>query len=87
MRNRSQAVRQITVDDQTYELAERLAARRKGTLQDVVSEAVSDAVRKDYRSDPGSIIGALSQDAELLDRVVKDAMEERETRSLRPDNG
>jgi hypothetical protein len=76
-------VPQITVDDHTYALAEQLAARRNETVQEVVLDALSDAVQKDYRADPRSVIGALSQDADLLDQIVEDAMRERETRALR----
>ena len=76
-------MRQITVDDRTYELAERLAERRNRTVEEVVS----DAVRLGYLEDPCSIIGALVDDADLLDRIVEDAMQEREARPLRAGGG
>ena len=78
-------MRQMEIDDQSYELAQKLASRSGTTM----AEAVAAAHRRSFQEpvDPGAIIGSMSDQAELLDQIVEEAMREREARPLRLPNG
>lgn len=78
-------MRQVTLKDETYHLAEELA-RRSGRT---VGEVVEEAIRRNWASavDPYAIIGCLDDEADLLEQIVEDAMRDRENRPLRLPDG
>jgi hypothetical protein len=86
-------MKHITVDDETYALAERWAARRGMTVSDAVADALriaepapdaanggTEAVPK---MNPMDTLGCMADEADVLDQIVEEAMRDRATRPLR----
>ncbi len=78
-------MKQITVDDETYELAERLALRKGVTVGEAVTEVVRDRIEAPL--DPMAILGCLADEADFLDQLVEEALRDRLTAPLRMPDG
>lgn len=76
---------ELNLDDQTLAHARRVAESRKLSLEAMIAELVGrldEAPTPPIDGGVGSIIGAMSDDADLLDQIVEEAMRSREDRRI-----
>lgn len=72
---------ELELDDETYERAQRMAAKRHSSVEQLISEALAEKAAS--LPAPESIIGSFTDDADLLDEIVEEAMRWREIRQPR----
>jgi hypothetical protein len=68
-------MKQLTLDDRTYELAEKLASRTATTVEQAVADAIRERAARS--ADPRAIIGLPDDEPELVDMIIEWAMESR----------
>ncbi len=78
-------VLELHLDERTIERARDLAARQHLTVESLIGEIVKRLTTKIVVED--SILGMFSQEPELMDAVLENAMTARETDSLRVVHG
>ncbi len=76
-------MKQITVDDEAYALAEQWAARQGMTVSEAVSNVLRDRLQGEEKPDPMGILGCMADNAEFLDQLVEEAMRDRRTHPMR----
>jgi hypothetical protein len=82
---------ELKLDEQTLRRARRLAASRGVSLEDLVGELLSHAATASPNDGSAEVEdplwGMFRADADLLDRIVEDAMQARELDPLRLEHG
>jgi hypothetical protein len=71
----------VELDPQTSERARRLAQARGTTIQALVQSLITQLDRGEVAHDP--LLGLFADEPDLLDQVVDQAMQARETQPLR----
>jgi len=83
-------MKNVLLDDTTYELAVGLAKQRGTSVDEVVADAIRTRVGNGRPADLANrqaIIGSLADQADLLDEIVEGAMRDREALPLRSIDG
>ena len=76
---------ELQLDPKTLELARRLVASRRCTLEELITEAIEQLATVSAGED--AFLGMFAHEPELIDQVVESAMEAREIHPLRQTHG
>jgi hypothetical protein len=71
----------LDLDRQTFESIQRIAARRRATVETLIQDLVQRLVAIETTDDP--LLGMFAQEPDLMDAVTAAAMSARETDPLR----
>jgi hypothetical protein len=71
----------LDLDNQTFESIQRIAARRRATVESLIQDLVQRLITVETTDDP--LLGMFAQEPDLMDAVTATAMSARETNPLR----
>ena len=69
---------ELQLDDKTFERAQRVAASRHRTVEDLLTEIIERLEAVESAEDP--FLGMFADESELMEQVVESAMQAREER-------
>lgn len=79
------SVIQLQLDETTFKHAQRVAQQRHSTVETLIKDIINLIATHPDTEDP--FIGMFAQEPELIDQIMADAMQSRETTPLRLLNG
>ncbi len=76
---------ELHLDEQTFEHIERMAARRRSTVEALLKDVIELLATAEAADDP--LLGMFAREPELMDEITASAMLARENDPLRLSNG